>query len=232
MSSRMKKRFQKDKSVGPPRTFNPVRTVRYMFSRLQGRIALRAAGATSGAGLNAIGAPQVNRHPGSTIRLGRHVSLISKTFATALGVNHPVVLRTLAADAQIKIGDRVGISGGSICAARFIEIGDDTMLGANVTIADTDFHSLYPAYRAGHTHPTIGIAEVRIGKRVFIGTNSLVLKGVNVGDNSVIGGGSVVTKDIPENCIAAGNPCKVIRYLMPAELTSTDGAELVSSSAR
>jgi acetyltransferase-like isoleucine patch superfamily enzyme len=218
---------QRDNTVRPPRTFNPVRTIRYMLSRIQGRIAFKAAGATSGAGLNAIGAPHINLHPESAISLGQCVTLISKTFATALGVNHPVVLRTLAAGAQIRIGDRVGISGGSICAAMLIEIGDDTMLGANVTIADTDFHSLHPAYRTGHTHPTIGIAEVRIGKRVFIGTNSLVLKGVRVGDNSVIGGGSVVTKDIPENCIAAGNPCRVIRSLMPAELMSASRGEHV-----
>jgi acetyltransferase-like isoleucine patch superfamily enzyme len=201
------------------RNFNPVRSLRYAAWRFRGRMALHTAGIVLGDGLNAVGQPIVSVYPNSTIRLGQNVTLISRSFATALGVNHPVVLRTLATGAIIKIGNRVGISGGSICSARLVEIGDDTLLGANVTISDTDFHSLYPAFRAGHTHPTIGVAEVRVGSRVLIGTNAIVLKGVSIGDNSVIGAGSVVTKSIPANCIAAGNPCRVIRELMHEELS-------------
>lgn len=200
------------------KTFNPIRSVRFAVGSLRGRIATWAGGVICGRGLRAIGPPVVYIYPGSEIRLGQSITLVSENFATALGVNHPVVLRTLAPGAKIIIGDRVGISGGSICAARLIEIGDDTMLGANVTIADTDFHSLHPAHRRGHLHPTIGVAEVRIGKRVLVGTNAIVLKGVSIGDNSIIGAGSVVTKSVPENCIAAGNPCRVIRVLTPEEL--------------
>jgi acetyltransferase-like isoleucine patch superfamily enzyme len=179
------------------------------------------SGAALAQGIDAIGAPLVDLYPGSTIRLDQKVRLISKSFATALGVNHAVVLRTLAKGAQIRIGSGVGISGGTICAALLVEIDDDTMLGANVTITDTDFHSLHPAHRGGHTHPTVGIAKVHIGKRVLIGTNAIVLKGVTVGDNSVIGAGSVVTTSIPENCIAAGNPCRVIRQLTSQELADS-----------
>lgn len=168
--------------------------------------------------MDAIGAPIVAVFPGSSICLGRDVSMISASFATALGVNHPVVLRTLRPGAQIKIGDRVGISGGSICAAQLIEIGEDSMLGANVTIADTDFHSLRPHYRSGHTDASVAVEKVTIGKRVFVGTNSIVLKGVTIGDNAVIGAGSVVTKSIPANAIAAGNPCRIIRELSAHEV--------------
>lgn len=198
--------------------FNPSRTVRFAVWRLRGQMKLRSAGVICGTGAHAIGAPVIERYRHTEIRIGEDALLISVNFATALGVNHPVVLRTLAPEAKISIGNRVGISGGSICAARLIEIGDDTLLGANVTVADTDFHSLHPAYRRAAQHPTIGVAEVRIGRRVFIGTNSIVLKGVTIGDNSVIGAGSVVTKSIPHNCIAAGNPCRVIRELAEEEL--------------
>lgn len=156
--------------------------------------------------------------PNSEIRIGDDVTFISANFATALGVNHPVVLRTMAAGARISVGDRVGISGGSICAAALVEIGDDTLLGANVTIADTDFHSLHAAQR--RLDCTSGVKEVIIGKRVFIGTNAIILKGVCIGDNSVIGAGSVVTRSIPPNSIAAGNPCRVIRELAADELLS------------
>ncbi|HWT64818.1 MAG TPA: hypothetical protein VN151_01795, partial [Terracidiphilus sp.] len=124
-----------------------MRTLRFAWARLQGRAALRASGVMSGAGVDAIGAPIVTRYPGSSITLGDRVVLISKEFATALGVNHAVVLRTLADGAEIWIASRVGISGGAICAARRVEIGEGTLLGANVTIADTDFHSLDPENR-------------------------------------------------------------------------------------
>ncbi len=167
-----------------------------LFRTLEGwgRWRLRSSGVVFGRGLKAVGAPIASLYSGSEITLGERVTLISKSFATALGVHHPVILRTLAPGARIQIGSGTGISGGSICAARLVVIGDETRLGANVTIADTDFHSLQPMNRAGHSHATIGVAEVRIGSRVLIGTNSIVLKGVRIGDNCVIGAGSVVQR--------------------------------------
>jgi acetyltransferase-like isoleucine patch superfamily enzyme len=198
--------------------FDPIRSVRFRYHRLLGRLALACSKVTRRGRIDVIGRSIIDVFQGSSIYLGRDITLISASFATALGVNHPVVLRTLRAGAQIRIGDRVGISGGSICAARLIEIGDDTMLGANVTIADTDFHSLRPGRRSGHTDPSIATKNVIIGKRVFIGTNSVILKGVTIGDNTVIGAGSVVTRSIPANAIAAGNPCRVVRELTPQEV--------------
>jgi acetyltransferase-like isoleucine patch superfamily enzyme len=203
------------------RTFDLFRSAQFALSRLRGKLALLTSGIVRGPGLDAIGAPIINCCTGSQIVIGSHVMLISESYATALGVNHPVVLRTLAPRAKILIGDRVGISGGSICAAKLVEIGDGTMLGANVMIADTDFHSIHVSHRSGHSHPTIGIAEVRIGKCVWIGANATILKGVSIGAHSVIGAGSVVTRDIPENCLAAGVPCRVIRSLTEEESART-----------
>ena len=199
--------------------FNPIRSLRFGYHRFLGLLAIVSSGIERQGHVNAIGRPIVHVFPGSSICLGRDVTIISASFATALGVNHPVVLRTLRPGARIKIGDRVGISGGSICAAQLVEIGEESMLGANVTIADTDFHSLRPHYRSGHTHPSIAVEDVIIGKRVFLGANSIILKGVTIGDNSVIGAGSVVTKSVPANAIAAGNPCRIIRQLTAHEVT-------------
>jgi len=198
--------------------FNPIGSVRFRYHRFLGLLTIVSSGISRRGHVDAIGRPIVHVFPGSSICLGRSVTLISASFATALGVNHPVVLRTLRPGAQIKIADSVGISGGSICAARRIEIGEGSMLGANVTIADTDFHSLGPHYRHGHTDPSIGVADVIIGKRVFVGANAIILKGVTVGDNAVIGAGSVVVKSVPANVIAAGNPCRVIRELPAQEV--------------
>ena len=60
---------------------------------------------------------------------------------------------------------------------------------------------------------TCKCAPIIIGDQVLIGANSIILKGVTIGEHSVIGAGSVVTRDIPANCIAGGNPCKIIKYI-------------------
>ena len=81
------------------------------------------------------------------------------------------------------------------------------MFGPNVTVA-TAGHPIDPELRAqGYQYN----ADVHIGKNVWIGAGAVILPGVSVGDNSVIGGGSVVTKDIPPNVVAVGNPCRVLR---------------------
>jgi acetyltransferase-like isoleucine patch superfamily enzyme len=203
---------------------NILRSLHFRAFEGWGRFRLQATGALIGKGVKAVGAAIITLHPDSEIRVGNQVTLISKSFATALGVHHPIILRTLAAGARIEIGRGTGISGGSICAARLVTIGEETRLGANVTITDSDFHSLQPANRSGHSHASIGIAEVHIGSRVLIGTNSIVLKGVTIGDNCVIGAGSVVTKNIPANSIAAGNPCRVLRELTAEELSAQHDA--------
>lgn len=160
-----------------------------------------------------IGSPIVDRHDGSTISLESETLLISRSEGTALGVSHPVVIRTLAPEALIRICRGVGISGGSICAAKEVVIGENTLIGADSVICDTDFHGLRPSERRDSVAHVRSARPISIGENVFIGTRVIILKGVRVGKNSVIGAGSVVTTDIPENCIAAGNPCKIIREL-------------------
>ncbi|HEY6795298.1 MAG TPA: acyltransferase [Kineosporiaceae bacterium] len=125
-----------------------------------------------------------------------------------------MVIRTLAPKARICIGPDVGMSGGSICSAVSVVIGRGSMLGADVTIADTDFHPIDTEDRRYRPLPEGNASDaVVIGNNVFLGTRTVVLKGVTIGDNSVIGAGSVVTRDIPGNSVAAGQPAKVIRCL-------------------
>ncbi len=90
-----------------------------------------------------------------------------------------------------------------------IYIGDSTMLGPNVVIA-TAGHPILPELREnGYQYN----APVHIGKNCWLGAGVLVLPGVTIGDNTVIGAGSVVTKDIPANVVAVGNPCRVLREI-------------------
>ena len=90
-----------------------------------------------------------------------------------------------------------------------VDIGDNVMLAPNVAIY-TAGHPVHP--QARNSMYQYGI-PVKIGSNVWIGGNSVILPGVTVGDNTVIGAGSVVTKDIPSNVVAAGNPCRVIREI-------------------
>lgn len=90
-----------------------------------------------------------------------------------------------------------------------IYVGDYTMIGPNVTIA-TAGHPIDPALRSVQAQYNM---EVHIGKNVWIGGGCVLLPGVSIGDNTVIGAGSIVTKDIPANVVAYGNPCRVIREI-------------------
>lgn len=173
---------------------------------------LRASGIEIAGGARFQGKPIVSLASGSRIRIGERCVLCSDSQINALGINHPVVLRTLRPGAEIVIGADTGMSGGSICAASSVRIGAGCLLGANVTVADTDFHPINPANRRYNRNPDdIGVAPIVIGDNVFIGADTFVLKGVRIGVNSVIGAGSVVTRDVPENVVAAGNPARVIR---------------------
>lgn len=93
-----------------------------------------------------------------------------------------------------------------------IYIGDWTQFGPNVTIA-TAGHPIMPALRIESGSMLQYNKDVHIGACVWVGAGALIMPGVTIGDNSVIGGGSVVTKDIPANVVAFGNPCRVIREI-------------------
>lgn len=90
-----------------------------------------------------------------------------------------------------------------------VYIGENVMIAPNVTITPTG-HPVDPELRKPGTQFSI---PVRIGNDVWIGSNVVILPGVSIGNNSVIGAGSVVTHDIPENVVAVGNPCRVLREI-------------------
>jgi carbonic anhydrase/acetyltransferase-like protein (isoleucine patch superfamily) len=172
----------------------------------------RRQGMILGRGIVWSGAPILSITPRSTIQIGERCVICSRSRQTALGVNHPVVLRTLRPGAKLIIGQKVRMSGTTICAAARVIIGDQCVIGANVTIVDTDFHSLGPEWRSTSEDGLRAlVSPVNIGNNVFIGGGSYILKGVTIGEGAVIGAGSVVTKNVPPNVIAAGNPAKVIK---------------------
>ncbi|MDD1729995.1 MAG: sugar O-acetyltransferase [Methanospirillum sp.] len=92
-----------------------------------------------------------------------------------------------------------------------VQIGKNTLLGPGVQIY-TATHPVNPSARRSHLESAY---PVTIGDNVWIGGGSIILPGVTIGNNSVIGAGSVVTKDIPDDVVAVGNPCRVIRTITP-----------------
>jgi acetyltransferase-like isoleucine patch superfamily enzyme len=92
-------------------------------------------------------------------------------------------------------------------------IGDNVMFGPNVSLL-TAGHPVHPVSRNSGYEYGLGIT---IGNNVWIGGHAVVNPGISIGDNAVIGAGSVVTKNIPENVVAAGNPCKILREITEAD---------------
>jgi acetyltransferase-like isoleucine patch superfamily enzyme len=117
--------------------------------------------------------------------------------------------------AVLRIGNSVGLTLTTIICHEQITIENNVNIGIGVHIFDTDFHSLNHEFRRDIKldRENKKTKPILIKNDVFIGAHSIILKGVTIGENSVIGAGSVVTKNIPANVIAAGNPCRVVREL-------------------
>lgn len=143
--------------------------------------------------------------PNSIVVIGNNCRFNSSHRSNLIGVYSPCMISTIARGAEIYIGDNCGFSGTVIGAALSIKLGHNVRCGANTMITDSDWHTDDP--RTGKNDPVV------IEDNVWLGYGVKVLKGVHIGKNSVIGAGSIVTKDIPANVVAAGNPCRVIKEL-------------------
>lgn len=144
------------------------------------------------------------RYKNSSIEIGDYFTAVSTTNAPNL-LYRPCTIMTCCDGAQLRIGKGVSMSGVVLACFKKLTIGNNVRIGGNCFIFDGDFH--LDDKRAGQPQ------EVCIGNNVWLGMNVTVLKGVHIGENSLIGAGSIVTKDIPANVVAAGNPCKVIKTL-------------------
>ena len=114
--------------------------------------------------------------------------------------------------ASLTIGNNVGMSSTRMWIHKGVTIGDNVKIGACVLMTDTDAHPMDYLARRTSNEGTKS-APIVIEDDVWVGAHSIILKGVTIGARSVIGAGSVVTKSIPADCVAAGNPAKVIKML-------------------
>ncbi|AXE17024.1 acyltransferase [Runella rosea] len=155
------------------------------------------------------GLPTIVRHPDSIISIASKCRFRSDNDSNLIGVSRKCILSTHKKYSKIIIGDNCGFSGTSIGCLIEIVIENNVIFGANTLVTDFDWHNLNPNMRS---YPVETGKAVYIEENVFVGYGSIILKGVKIGKNSVIGANSVVTSDIPPNCIAAGNPCKVLSF--------------------
>jgi acetyltransferase-like isoleucine patch superfamily enzyme len=160
---------------------------------------------------------QIFRHLKSkaarAVVLGNHVSCYAGC-SFAIGVN-----------GSCTVGDFTLMNGALVMSEERIEIGSHCLISWNVGIADSDFHPLAPAQRIIDAHalapffkgrpprPKLRTAPVIISDNVWIGMNAIILKGVTIGENSVVAAGAVVTKSVPPNVVVAGNPAVVTKQL-------------------
>jgi acetyltransferase-like isoleucine patch superfamily enzyme len=149
---------------------------------------------------------------GGTITIGDNLHMVSQPARCTSALFARARFTTFSRGC-IRLGNRVGLNGTTITSKKGITIEDGTMIAQNVIIVDSDFHAQWPPEARLHSDTSDYDKEVVIGKNVWIGMNCLVLKGVQIGDNSIIGAGSVVVKSIPSGVMAAGNPARVIREL-------------------
>jgi acetyltransferase-like isoleucine patch superfamily enzyme len=143
-------------------------------------------------------------------------NFLANSSKNANPIGGDTILRfVVRAKGELRIGNYVGISNSTIVCWNKIEIGDYVFIGGSCKIWDTDFHSVDPLERRHRGNANVITLPIKINDHAFIGGNSIILKGVEIGKNSVVAAGSVVTKSIPANEIWGGNPARFIRELSP-----------------
>lgn len=177
------------------------------------KIVLKLTKTAYGKNLLLKGVPVIFNKKGAKLIIGDNVTVKSSFLSNLVGLYSRTIIVTRTSEAEIIIGDNVGISGATIYARKSICIGDNTCIGGNVKILDNDFHPIEIEARNQDIKDKIGTRPITIGKNCFIGCNSIILKGTELGDGCVVGAGAVVSGKFEAGCVVAGNPASIIKYL-------------------
>lgn len=161
-------------------------------------------------------------HVGALVQIGNNCTIMSGAGLNPLSRNIKTCIY-VGKKATLKLGNDVGISSSTLWVKESVSIGNSVAIGADCIIMDTDAHNLDWKIRCSEETNEYGesvdmvtaaSAPIVIEDNVLVGARCIILKGVTIGALSIIGSGSIVTKDIPSDCIAAGNPCKVIKSIV------------------
>lgn len=162
----------------------------------------------------ALGIPKINVSLTGKLKIGDNFAFKSGNYFAAIGRANATSF-TVRHNAILTIGNNVGLSNTAIACEEKIIIGNNVRIGANVVIYDSDFHSLNVEKRCKIPEDKSDVirSPVIIEEGVFIGSHSTILKGVIIGQNSIVGSASVVTKNIPPYQIWGGNPAKFLKAI-------------------
>lgn len=184
------------------------------------KLAMKATKVKYGKNLLLKGMPVIFNKGGATLSIGDNCVIKSSFLSNLVGLYSRTIIVTRAPEAEIVIGNNVGISGVTIYARKSIRIGDYTCIGGNAKILDNDFHPIEWETRNrllndpnGGDSNLVPAKSVVIGKNCFIGCNSIILKGTVLGDGCVVGAGAVVSGKFESYSVIAGNPARVIKKL-------------------
>ena len=184
------------------------------------KVVMKITRAEYGKGLLLKGMPIIFNKKGAVLKIGKNVTIKSSFLSNLVGLYSRTIIVTRSPEANITIGDNVGISGATIYARKGIHIGENTCIGGNCKILDNDFHPIETEARLkllqdahGGDSDLIPVKEIHIGKNCFLGCNSIILKGTVLGDGCVVGAGAVVSGKFEDNCVIVGNPARVIKRL-------------------
>lgn len=200
------------------RLFHPLRWLKRFWYRYWNRFKFRFLGVKLGENSDMVNKIYCHVGENANVQIGVYFAIESGDNLNPLcsNVNCSIFVED---NAELKIGDWSGMSGGCIWSTDSITIGNHVNIGGNCVIIDGDIHNTdwklrhidrVSARQIPYKHSPIVIED-----DVWLGANCIVLKGVTIGAHSIIGAGSVVTKNIPADCVAAGNPCRVLKIKTP-----------------
>lgn len=196
--------IKKVKNMFSAKFYTPWNKLRFIFN-----------GVKYGKNLSVRGNVYIFKHYDSAqIEIGDNVTINSAPWANPIGTGDKTYFQMLDG-AKVKIGNGCGVSNAAFTCATEIVLEDNVLLGSGCKLYDTDFHALDYAERikGNYSGAPIKTKPIRICEGAFIGAGTYIMKGVNIGKHSIVGAGSIVTKDIPDNEIWAGNPAKFIRKI-------------------
>lgn len=147
-----------------------------------------------------------------TLSLGQKIRINSSRYANVIGGDTRTSF-VIKKGASMQLGNNISISNAAFYCNSKIIIEDNVMIGGSCKIWDSDFHPLDPEIRKINPREQFITRPIHIKESAFIGGCSIILKGVTIGRNSIIGAGSVVSRDVPDNEIWAGNPATFIKKL-------------------
>lgn len=180
------------------------------YESVRNHIILRYRSVETADGVKIHGVIRIYGH--GSIKIGRNTIINSSMSSNPIGGDTRTIF-SLKDSAQLTIGEDTGISNTAIVCHEQVTIGSRVRIGGGTKIYDTDFHSLDSEERKDYRTEIARTKPVVIEDDAFVGAHCILLKGVHIGKRSIVGAGSVVTGEVPEDEVWAGNPARRIRSL-------------------